>query len=176
MDQWPPETLGDHIGYLPQHLEMMSGSIRDNIARFDPNADDEAVLAAARIAGVHEMVLHLPDGYATELGYGALPLSGGQVQRLGLARAVYGTPRYVVLDEPNSNLDASGDEALSRAISALRNAGSTVVVMAHRPSAIASVNKVLVLHSGRVAEFGTKEDVFSKAVKPKEISPKEPAE
>ena len=166
LDQWPPESLGDHIGYLPQHLEMMSGSIRDNIARFDPDADDEAVLAAARIAGVHEMILHLPNGYATELGYGTLPLSGGQVQRLGLARAVYGMPRYVVLDEPNSNLDASGDEALSRAIMALREAGSTVVVMAHRPSAIASVNKVLVLQAGRVAQFGTKDEVLSKAVKP----------
>lgn len=174
LDQWPADALGDHVGYLPQHLEMMSGTIRDNIARFDPQADDDKVLAAARLAGVHEMVLMLPDGYATELGFGALPLSGGQVQRLGLARAVYGTPRYVVLDEPNSNLDASGDEALSRAIMALREAGSTVIVMAHRPSAIAAVNKVLVMQNGRVAEFGDKNDVLSKATRPKPDKTPEP--
>lgn len=166
LDQWPEQALGRHIGYLPQHLEMLAGTIRDNIARFDPEADDEAVVEAAKIAGVHEMVLHLPDGYATRLGYDNAPLSGGQLQRLGLARAVYGTPRYVVLDEPNSNLDASGDEALSRAIMTLRERGSTIVVMAHRPSAIAAVNKVLVLHGGRVAEFGRKEDVLQKATRP----------
>lgn len=175
LDQWPADTLGDHIGYLPQHLEMMSGSIRDNIARFDPDADDQKVLAAAQLAGVHEMVLKLPDGYATELGFGVMPLSGGQVQRLGLARAVFGTPRYVVLDEPNSNLDASGDEALARAIGALREAGSTVVVMAHRPSAIAAVNKVMVIQNGRVAEFGDKDDVLSKATKPRSAKALEPS-
>ena len=169
LDQWPPEALGDHIGYLPQHLEMMSGTIRDNIARFDPEADDAKVLEAARMAGVHDMVLHLPDGYATELGYGALPLSGGQVQRLGLARAIYGKPRYVVLDEPNSNLDVSGDEALSQAIRGLREAGSTVIVMAHRPSAIQSVNKVLVLKDGRVVEFGDKAEVLSKVTRPQAV-------
>lgn len=167
LDQWPPEVLGRHVGYLPQHLEMMSGSIRDNIARFDLEADDDAVVAAARLAGVHEMVLHLPDGYATELGYGVQPLSGGQLQRLGLARAVYGTPRLVVLDEPNSNLDVAGDEALAQAIEALRAAGSTVVVMAHRPSAIAAVNKVLVLQGGRVSEFGDKTEVLRKVNRPR---------
>lgn len=162
LDQWPPEALGRHIGYLPQHLEMLAGSIRDNIARFDPETDDDQVIAAAKMAGVHEMILGLPEGYATELGFGLDALSGGQVQRIGLARAVYGVPRYVVLDEPNSNLDAAGDDALARAIVALREAGSTVVVMAHRPSAIAAVNKVLVLHHGRVAEFGQKEDVLQR--------------
>lgn len=176
LDQWPAEELGRHIGYLPQHLEFMSGTIRDNIARFDPNAQDDAVIAAAQTAGVHDMILQLPDGYATEMGYGSQPLSGGQLQRLGLARAIYGTPRYVVLDEPNSNLDAPGDEALTRAILSLREAGSVVIVMAHRPSAIAAVNKVMVLHSGRVAEFGDKADVLQKATKPKTPVKKEPAE
>lgn len=166
LDQWPPEALGRHIGYLPQHLELLAGTIRDNIARFDPEAEDDDVIAAAKLAGVHDMILHLPDGYATELGFGQLPLSGGQVQRIGLARAVFRTPRYVVLDEPNANLDASGDEALSRAILALREAGSTVIVMAHRPSAIAAVNKVLVLHAGRVAQFGDKTEVLQKSVRP----------
>lgn len=166
LDQWSREDLGEHIGYLPQSLELMSGTIRDNIARFDPNADDEKVIRAAQIAGVHDMILQLPDGYATELGFGSQPLSGGQQQRLGLARAVYGMPRYVVLDEPNSNLDAPGDEALAKAIMTLREAGSTVVVMAHRPSAIAAVNKVLVLHGGRVSEFGEKREIFEKTAKP----------
>ena len=165
LDQWPAGELGRHVGYLPQHLELMSGSIRDNIARFNPEADDEQVIAAARIAGVHNMVLQLPDGYATELGFGMPPLSGGQQQRLGLARAVFGMPRYVVLDEPNSNLDAEGDEALAKAIMTLRENGSTVVVMAHRPSAISAVNKVLVLHSGRVTEFGDKSDILQKATR-----------
>ncbi|MEL6694034.1 MAG: ATP-binding cassette domain-containing protein, partial [Pseudomonadota bacterium] len=152
--------------------------LADQAARYCPGSypqafpDAEAVIAAAKMAGVHEMVLQLPDGYATKLGFGAHPLSGGQLQRLGLARAIYGMPKYVVLDEPNSNLDASGDEALSRAIMLMREAGSTVVVMAHRPSAIAAVNKVLVLHGGRVAEFGDKDDVLSKATKPNR-SPRE---
>lgn len=166
LSQWADTALGHHLGYLPQKLELIAGSIRDNIARFDPNADDEAVIEAARIAGVHEMVLQLPDGYATQLGFDSAPLSGGQLQRIGLARAVYGTPRYIILDEPNSNLDAAGDDALSKAIMTMRERGSTIVVMAHRPSAIAAVNKVLVLHAGRVAEFGTKEQVLQKSVRP----------
>ena len=166
LDQWSRDDLGEHIGYLPQSLELMSGTIRDNIARFDPKAEDKKVIEAAQIAGVHDMILQLPDGYATELGFGSQPLSGGQQQRLGLARAVYGMPRYVVLDEPNSNLDAPGDEALAKAIMTLREAGSTVVVMAHRPSAIAAVNKVLVLHGGRVSEFGDKREIFEKTAKP----------
>lgn len=166
LDQWQPEAIGRHIGYLPQHLELLSGTIRDNIARFDSEAPDEDVIEAAKMAGVHDMILHLPDGYGTQLGFGLQPLSGGQMQRLGLARAVFQKPKYVVLDEPNANLDASGDEALGKAIHALRDAGSTVIVMAHRPSAIAAVNKVLVLQGGRVAQFGDKADVLQKAVRP----------
>ncbi|RKT34789.1 ATP-binding protein HasD [Roseovarius halotolerans] len=169
-EQWEDAALGRHIGYLSQRLELLAGTIRDNIARFDPEADDAAVIAAARLAGVHDMVLRLPDGYATELGHDHAPFSGGQVQRIGLARAVYGMPRYVVLDEPNSNLDASGDEALAQAIIALRGHGCTVVVMAHRPSAIEAVNKVLVLHGGRVAEFGPKEKVLQRATRPRRDS------
>ncbi|MEJ2002824.1 MAG: type I secretion system permease/ATPase, partial [Maritimibacter sp.] len=176
LDQWSAEALGRHIGYLPQNLEMIAGTIRDNIARFDRNADDAAVIDAARIACVHEMILQLPNGYASELGYGAQPLSGGQLQRLGLARAVFGAPSLVVLDEPNSNLDAAGDEALARAIASLREAGSTIVVMAHRPSAIAAVNKVLVLHGGRVGEFGEKEEVLQKAAQARSARKVEAAE
>ncbi|MEX0284138.1 MAG: type I secretion system permease/ATPase [Paracoccaceae bacterium] len=171
LDQWPPEALGRHIGYLPQNLELLAGTIRDNIARFDPDTQDEDVIAAAKLAGVHDMILGLPDGYATQLGFEADGLSGGQIQRIGLARAVYGIPKYVVLDEPNSNLDAAGDDALSYAIMSLREAGSTVVVMAHRPSAIAAVNKVLVLHGGQVAEFGPKDDVLQRMSRPQAKKP-----
>lgn len=162
-DQWDPAVLGRHVGYLPQTFELLPGTIRDNIARFDPDATDAAVIEAARLAGVHEMILGLPRGYATQLsGPGeALPLSGGQIQRLGLARALYGTPRLVVLDEPNSNLDVAGDDALAAAIAALRAKGTTVIVMAHRPSAIAAVNKVLILHGGMVARFGDKDTVLT---------------
>lgn len=157
-DQWDPEVLGRHIGYLPQQAELLPGSIRDNIARFDPLAKDAQVFEAARTAGVHEMILALPQGYATPaIG---CPLSGGQVQRLGLARALFGNPPIVVLDEPNANLDHAGDEALRQAILAMRARGSTVIVMAHRPSAILSVNKVLVLKEGRVAQFGPRDEVL----------------
>ena len=124
------------------------------------------MIAAARIAGVHDMILRLPDGYATTLGGAAQPLSGGQIQRLGLARAVFGAPKVIVLDEPNSNLDAGGDEALARAIATMRAQGSVVVVMAHRPSAIAAVNKVLILHNGTMAQFGDKDEVLAAATRP----------
>lgn len=165
LDQWAQVDLGRYIGYLPQSLELLAGSIKQNIARFDPEAEDEDVIAAAKIAGVHEMILKQPEGYATKLGYGTQALSGGQIQRIGLARAVYKTPKLVVLDEPNSNLDANGDEALAGAIAHLRSKGSVVVVMAHRPSAIAAVNKVLVLHEGTVAQFGDKAEVLQQATR-----------
>lgn len=164
-DQWDPSVLGRSIGYLPQSLDMLPGTIRDNIARFDPAAKDDAVIEAAQVAGVHDMILRLPDGYASRVGGAEQPLSGGQIQRLGLARAIYGWPKIIVLDEPNSNLDVSGDDALSNAIVEMRKHGSVVIVMAHRPSAIASVNKLMILHQGRVAQFGDKEDILQDAVR-----------
>lgn len=167
LDHWGDAQLGRALGYLPQSLELMAGTVRDNIARFDPEATDAQVVQAARLAGVHEMILKLPQGYDTTIEPGMSgPLSGGQVQRIGLARALFGDPAVVVLDEPNSNLDAGGDEALAEAIGALRARGATVVVMAHRPSAIAAVNKVLVLHEGRVAKFGDKAEVLKRATRP----------
>lgn len=166
LDQWTPEALGCHIGYLPQTLHMLPGSVGQNIARFDPDAKDTDVIEAARIAGVHEMILALPDGYATHMDQANCPLSGGQIQRLGLARAVFGAPHLIVLDEPNSNLDADGDDALAQAIRTMRARGSIVVVMAHRPSAIAAVNKVLLLHKGRAARFGDKDEVLGNAPRP----------
>jgi PrtD family type I secretion system ABC transporter len=162
-EHWDPARLGRNIGYLPQVLEMLPGSIRDNIARFDPAATDDSVMAAARMTGIHDMILKLPQGYGTQLCDPAapVPLSGGQMQRLGLARAVHGMPRIVVLDEPNSNLDMAGDAALTRTIETLRSAGSTVVVMAHRPSVLAAVNKLMVLDAGMVRVFGDKDAVLA---------------
>jgi PrtD family type I secretion system ABC transporter len=162
-DQWDPAVLGRHIGYMPQALRLLPGTIRDNIARFDPEATDAAVIRAARMAGVHGMILKLPEGYQTQVGAGAqgAVLSGGQVQRIGLARALFGRPALVVLDEPNANLDEAGDMALNQAIRALRQAGTAVVVMAHRPSVLSAVNKMLVLEEGRVAHFGDRAEVMA---------------
>lgn len=174
-EQWDPVRLGRNIGYLPQVLEMLPGSIRDNIARFDPAASDDSVIAAAKLTGIHDMILKLPKGYGTQLcdPSAPVPLSGGQMQRLGLARAVHGMPRIVVLDEPNSNLDMAGDAALTQTIAALRDAGSTVVVMAHRPSVLAAVNKLMILDAGMVRVFGDKDDVLAEDFKV--VSPSEAA-
>ena len=161
LDQWTPEALGRHIGYLPQSLELPAGTIAENIARFDPAAVDDVIVATAKMTGVHDMILRLPEGYNTRLGYGAQPLSGGQLQRIGLARAFFGGPKLVVLDEPNSNLDALGDEALAQAVGALRAAGAAVIVMAHRPSALAAVNKLMILHEGRIVQFGPRDEVMA---------------
>jgi ATP-binding cassette subfamily C protein len=164
-EQWDPAALGRAVGYLPQALDMLPGTIRDNIARFDPDAPDDAVIAAARQTGVHDMILRLPQGYATRIGGPEAPLSGGQIQRLGLARAIFGNPRLVVLDEPNANLDVAGDEALAQTILALRRRGAVVIVMAHRPSAISAVNKVMILHNGAVAQFGNKDEIMQAALR-----------
>jgi len=163
LDQWPADVLGRHIGYLPQSLNFLPGTVRDNIARFDPGATDEAIIEAAVLTDIHKMILDLPNGYATRIGdpeAGAV-LSGGQMQRLGLARAVYGLPALVVLDEPNSNLDIAGDTALTQTIAALRDAGSTVIVMAHRPSALKALNKLMVLRDGKIGVFGDKDEILS---------------
>ncbi|SJZ38773.1 ATP-binding cassette, subfamily C [Enhydrobacter aerosaccus] len=154
LDQWAPEALGQHIGYLPQDMELFAGSVAQNIARFDPRPDAESVIAAAKAAGVHELILGLPDGYETQIGDGGTNLSTGQRQRIGLARALYGDPFLVVLDEPNSNLDKEGDEALTQAILGVRKRGGIVIVIAHRPSALAGVDTVLVMRVGRQQAFG----------------------
>ncbi len=162
LDQWDSDELGKHIGYLPQSVELLSGTIAQNIARFDPDAKDEDIVAAAKLANVNDLILSLPGGYGAKIGDGRLVLSGGQVQRIALARAVYGSPALIVLDEPNSNLDAEGDAALSKAIASLREQGKTIIVMAHRPSAIASVNYVLMLRGGQQVDFGPKEEVLKR--------------
>ncbi len=153
--QWDPAVLSRALGYLPQRVDLLPGTIAENIARFDPARTDAEIVAAARLAGVHEMILALPSGYRTRID-GAAPLSGGQVQRVGLARAVIGLPRLVVLDEPNAHLDAPGDAALTRVVRALRASGAAVVVMTHRPAGLEAVNRLLVLEGGRVAREGPK--------------------
>jgi ATP-binding cassette subfamily C protein len=164
LDQWTPETLGPHIGYLPQDVELLSGNIAQNIARFQEDATAEDVLAAAKSAGVHDLIVKMRDGYDTQVGEQGTALSAGQAQRIALARALYRDPFLVVLDEPNSNLDAEGDEALSRAIFGIRERGGIAIVIAHRPSAIAGVDFVLVMNAGRQQAFGPKDEVLNKVL------------
>ncbi len=175
LDQWAPDALGKHLGYLPQDIALFEGSVADNIARFDTEASSEEIVAAARHAGVHDMIVHLPDGYQTLIGENGAGLSAGQRQRIALARALYGDPFLVVLDEPNSNLDAAGDNALTDAIRSVRNRGGIAIVIAHRPSALAGVDKVLAIAKGQVQAFGGKDDVLRKILQPGPGAPVPPA-
>ncbi len=161
-DQFGEEQIGSFAGYLPQDVELLAGTVAENISRFSREADSGAVIAAARAAGVHDLVVRLPDGYDTEVGEGGVLLSGGQRQRIGLARALYGEPFLVVLDEPNSNLDAQGEQALTRAILEIRARGGAVVVIAHRPSALVAVDRLLVLSEGRPLHYGARDAVLQK--------------
>ncbi|WP_391488047.1 type I secretion system permease/ATPase [Leclercia tamurae] len=158
--QWDKTLLGPSMGYLPQDVELFDGSIAQNIARFG-EANSELIVAAAQLAGVHEMILRLPQGYDTRLGASGHQLSGGQRQRIGLARAVYNNPAFIVLDEPNANLDDAGEMALLKAINALRAQGQTVVLISHRPTLLGVVNKVLLINEGAVQAFGPREQVFA---------------
>ncbi len=157
---WNKEHLGPYIGYLPQDIELFAGSVSENIARFG-EVDSAKVIEAARMAGVHEMILQFPDGYDTQVGDDGAGLSGGQKQRIALARAIYGMPSLVVLDEPNSNLDETGEEALRNAIISLRDAGKTVVLVTHRTSIIAITSKLLLLRDGTVGMFGPTQQVLA---------------
>jgi len=157
----PRERLGPQVGYMPQQVDLFAGNVRDNIARFDPEASAEAVVAAAQAAGCHELILNLPDGYETDIGENGAFLSAGQRQRVGLARALFGNPALVVLDEPNSNLDGDGDSALQKAIAGLKQRGATVVIIAHRPNAIAHCNRLIVLDQGRIRLEGPRDEVLA---------------
>jgi ATP-binding cassette subfamily C protein len=160
LDQWSPEMLGRHIGYLPQDVELLSGSVAENIARFEADVDASAVIEAAQAAGAHDLITRLPEGYETQIGQSGCALSAGQRQRIALARALYGNPFLVVLDEPNSNLDAEGEEALTQAILRVRARGGLVVVVAHRVSALAGVDSMLVMSDGRVQAHGAKDEIL----------------
>jgi PrtD family type I secretion system ABC transporter len=158
---WPRAELSPYIGYLPQDVELFGGSVRYNIARLT-EGDPELVVAAAKLAGAHEMILALPNGYDTDIGESGAKLSGGQRQRIGIARALYGDPRFVVLDEPNSNLDAAGEEALLTTLVELKRRKVTVIIVAHRPSILGAVDKMLAMRDGQVEAFGPRNDVIQK--------------
>ncbi|NEU11038.1 type I secretion system permease/ATPase [Methylobacterium sp. BTF04] len=166
LDQWSAEDLGQHIGFLPQEVELFAGTVAENIARFDPAAVSSDVIAAARAAGVHDLILRLSEGYDTRIGEGGAGLSAGQRQRVGLARALYGMPFLVVLDEPNSNLDSEGENALTEAILGVRRRGGICIVIAHRPSALAAVDLILVMADGRAQAFGPKDEVLKRVLRP----------
>ncbi|TYC58752.1 type I secretion system permease/ATPase [Rhodobacterales bacterium] len=164
LGQWSRPKRGEFIGYMPQDLQLFDGTIGENIARFRDGASSEDIIEAARVADVHDLIVGLPEGYNTLIGRGGRALSAGQRQRIALARAVFGNPFLIVLDEPNSNLDSQGEAALTNAIQTMKERGSIVVVIAHRPSAIASVDKILCLNDGKMAGFGPKEDVLKQVV------------
>ncbi|MBC2662450.1 type I secretion system permease/ATPase [Novosphingobium flavum] len=161
LSQWNSGALGLQVGYVPQSVELIEGTIAQNIARFDPQADVEAIVAAAREAGVHDMILNLPQGYNSQVGPDGHALSGGQRQRIALARALYGNPFLIVLDEPNANLDGEGDEALSRAIMSARARGAIVITIAHRPSVLSAVDRILVMRDGQSIGYGPRNAILA---------------
>jgi len=170
---WSRENFGTYVGYLPQDVELFPGTVRENIARMDDNNPTD-VVAAAMMAGVHDMILRLPKGYDTEIGERGTILSGGQRQRIGLARALYRAPALLVLDEPNSSLDASGEEALNRAIAAMKARGSTIVVVAHRPSLMVHIDQVLLLCEGQMQLVGPREPVLAQLSRPRNSNNRPP--
>ena len=162
LNDWNKEELGQHIGYLPQNVELFNGTVRENIARMDPNGDSELIIKAAQLAGVHDMILNLPKGYDTEIGADGSLLSGGQRQRIGLARAFFNDPVIIVLDEPNSNLDNSGESALFTAIEVAKEQKITTIIISHRTSVLNLVDKILILKNGSVGTYGDKKDILAK--------------
>jgi ABC-type protease/lipase transport system fused ATPase/permease subunit len=160
LDGWSLEERGRHVGYLPQDVALFEGTIAENICRLEEELDSDAIVAAAKAAGVHEMILRLPNGYESNVGPDGSALSAGQRQRIALARALFRDPFLVVLDEPNSNLDAEGEHALSAAIQGVRERGGILIVIAHRPSALSTVDHVAMVAAGRLGAFGPKEDVL----------------
>jgi PrtD family type I secretion system ABC transporter len=157
---WPSDRLGCHIGYLPQDIELFGGTVAENIARLD-DPDPEKVISAATLAGMHDLILRLPSGYDTEIGAAGTVLSGGQRQRLGLARALYGNPKLLVLDEPNASLDTAGEVALAEALSQLKRAGKTTIIITHNPNFLQHVDKLLVMSGGEMVAFGSRELIMA---------------
>ena len=167
---WPDADRGRHVGYLPQNVELFAGTVRDNIARLG-EAGDEEVVAAAKLAGAHETILRLPEGYDTLIGPGGVPISGGQHQRVGLARAVFGNPALLVLDEPNAHLDAEGEQALVETVVGMRKKGATIILIAQRAGIMVQVDKMMVLQAGAVTGFGPREEVLRRLRRPAPSSP-----
>jgi ATP-binding cassette subfamily C protein len=165
LNQYDPDVLGQHIGYLPQRVTLFDGTIKENIARLSATPDDAAVVKAAQRAGAHEMILRLPEGYDTRVTSSGGRLSGGQIQRIGLARAMYGDPVLIVLDEPNSNLDNDGSNALNAAIRAMKDEERCILIMAHRPAAIQECDLVLMIDNGMRRAFGPKDEVLREILK-----------
>ncbi len=159
---WKRDQFGKFVGYLPQDVELFDGTVRENLARMQKNAPDEEVIAAAQVSGAHDMILRLAQGYDTPIGIGGSKLSAGQRQRIGLARAFYGKPKFMVLDEPNSNLDEAGENALVAALKNAKALGITTVIISHRPAVLGFVDKIMVLRDGTVAEFGKAQEVLAK--------------
>ncbi len=166
LDQWSPAARSAFIGYLPQDLQLFEGTVAQNIARFDPQATSKDIMEAALIANVHDLITALPKGYNTPIGSEGVALSGGQRQRIALARALYGKPFVIILDEPNSNLDAEGEAALAKAIMTMRARGKIVLLVAHRPRAIGAVNKALCLKDGRTVAFGPRDEIMRRTLTP----------
>lgn len=162
LTQWPNDVLGDYIGYLPQSVELLSGTVAQNISRFQPVPNNDALIAAAKAAHVHDMIVELPKGYDTSVGMDGSQLSAGQRQRIGLARALFNDPFFVILDEPNSNLDFVGENALDAAIQSVRDRGGITIIVAHRVAAIARVNYVMIMKDGRMDAFGTRDDIMAR--------------
>lgn len=160
LQHWNRDELGNHLGYLPQSVELFAGTIAENIARFKEGAKAEDIIKAAQLARVHQMIQNLPDGYETQIGVGGRQLSGGQRQRVGLARALFGDPALIILDEPNSNLDSEGEEALAQAIAELKLQGKAIIVVSHKMSLVALTDKTLILADGRMRAFGSTRDVL----------------
>jgi len=171
LQHYDPRQVGKIVGYLPQRADLFEGTVAENIARFQPEARSEDVIAAARLANVHDLISSLPNGYDTQVGLAGDNLSAGQRQRVGLARALYGDPFLVVLDEPNSNLDADGDRALATAIQGVRRRGGIVIVVAHRPSALANLDQLLVMAGGVMQAFGPKDEVLVSMTRPAVAAP-----
>lgn len=166
--QWDPEVLGPHLGYMPQDVELFDGTVAENIARFQ-DFEPSAVVMAAQKAGVHNMILELPDGYDTSIGAGGQALSGGQRQRVALARALYGEPRILILDEPNANLDTDGEQALSAALQQAKADGCTIVVISHRPSLLSGVDQIAVMKDGVLVKYGPRDRIMNELSAPTQV-------
>ena len=168
LSHWDPQDLGKHLGYLPQDIELFAGTVAENIARFGV-VDNEAVIAAAELAGCHELIQNLPDGYNTNIGDSGQILSGGQRQRIALARCLYRSPSFIVLDEPNANLDSAGEEALLMAIQRLRAAGTTIVLITHKINILSLVDRIMIMGDGMVQAFGSRDEVLRRLTGPKVV-------